>query len=231
MVSACRTGVRLTPSLSASCSSTSRSSGPYSPVRIKARNRSRMPKGRDSLPTSRKTRPTQTSSFGYGVPLVYNLRRLRILCQRFQVRGPWRPALMFFQFCEHGASGDQGAFAEGERSDDAGVWGKDGLLHLHGFENEEELSLFDLLALFDEHPHDGAWHGGGEARRGPGSGLFHGRRRGFAEHMGLSVQGDEYLPFIEYNPGLDRHAVYEGAEAAVSVVVDLDDGLSVFGGD
>src|ERR671920_1826338 len=84
IVRACLTGVLLTPSRSASCSSIKRSSGPYSPVRIKARNRSNTRKGRDPLPLSRKTCPTRPPFVTYGEPLVYNLMRPRSLCQEFQ---------------------------------------------------------------------------------------------------------------------------------------------------
>src|SRR5918994_5152401 len=88
IVSACLTGVLLTPSRSASCSSIKRSSGPYSPVKIKARNRSKTPNGRDPFPRSRTAYPTQTPVSIHGEPLVYNLRRPRTLCQEFQRRGP-----------------------------------------------------------------------------------------------------------------------------------------------
>src|SRR5215210_1477987 len=81
MVSACRTGVLLTPSRSASCSSIKRSSGPYSPVRIKARNRSKIPTGRDPCPGHAQHIPLKPPSSTHGEPLVYNLRHLRILCQ------------------------------------------------------------------------------------------------------------------------------------------------------
>src|ERR687895_1533382 len=84
IVSACLTGVLPTPSRSASCSSIKRSSGPYSPVRIKARNRSTTPTGRDPLPPSRTTCSTRPPFLTYGESFVYNLRRPRILCQEFQ---------------------------------------------------------------------------------------------------------------------------------------------------
>src|SRR5215211_1468756 len=87
IVRACLTGVLLTPSCSASCSSIKRSSGPHSPVRIKARNRSKTPTGRDPLPLSRNTCPTRPPLLTYGEPLVYNLRRPRTLRQEFQERG------------------------------------------------------------------------------------------------------------------------------------------------
>src|SRR5215212_1742510 len=86
MVRAWRTGVLLTPSRSASCSSIKRSPGPYSPVRIKPRNRSKAPAGRAPFPVPRTTRPTQTPAFDPRRPLVYNLRRPPILCQEFQER-------------------------------------------------------------------------------------------------------------------------------------------------
>src|SRR5215204_1063604 len=63
IVRACLTGVLLTPSRSASCSSIKRSSGPYWPVKIKDRNRSKTSTGRDLSPKARTAYPTQTSVF------------------------------------------------------------------------------------------------------------------------------------------------------------------------
>src|SRR5215210_6044908 len=182
MVRACRTGVRLTPSFSASCSSTRRSSGPYSPVRIKARNLSTTPAGRDSCPTSRKIRPTKTPFVYYGERLVYNLRRLRNLCQECREQaGIGAPfSLGFLHLYEYGAPRNEGALSKRKRPDGSIVGRRDGLLHLHGLQDEQELSLLDLLALLDEHLHDRTRHRRGQARCGvrTWAGLIHGRRCG-----------------------------------------------------
>src|SRR5215204_6815366 len=112
IVRACLTGVLLTPSRSARCSSIKRSSGPYSPVRIKARNRSKTPTGRDPFSKLRKARPTPTPRSRHGEPLVYNLRRLRTLRQEFQ--SPWFCSALALPYLgKHGASWDEGSLVEG----------------------------------------------------------------------------------------------------------------------
>src|SRR5215208_7672118 len=80
MVRACLTGVLLTPSRSASCSSIKRSSGPYSPVRIKPRNRSKALTGRAPCPEPRTTCPTQTPAFNPRRPPLYTILGVRQSC-------------------------------------------------------------------------------------------------------------------------------------------------------
>src|SRR5215212_3653166 len=104
---------------------------------------------------------------------------------------PWcaGSALDLPHLYEHGASWDEGAFFERERVDHARVGGRDGLLHLHGLEDEKELALLDFLALFDEHLHDRTRHRGCEAGGGISarSHLVHGRGRGLAERIGVAA--------------------------------------------
>ena len=61
------------------------------------------------------------------------------------------------------------------------------MLHLHRLKDEEELTFLDLLALFDEHLHDRAWHGGRKAGGGISARpcLVDGRRLGLMERVGL----------------------------------------------
>src|SRR5918995_2797754 len=96
---------------------------------------------------------------------------------------------------EHGASRNEGSLVEGEGMDYSCVGRGDWLFHFHRLQDEEELSLLDLLALFDEHLHDRTRHRSRQAGGGIGSGpwLVDGRRLGLTEHMGFSSEGDEDL--------------------------------------
>src|SRR5215204_6620312 len=101
---------------------------------------------------------------------------------------PWpvgEPFLILAHLGEYGPSWDEGALLERERVDHPGVGCCNGLLHLHRLDHEEELSLLDLLALFDEHLHDRTRHRGCEAGGGvrAWSGFVHGRWRRLSELM------------------------------------------------
>src|SRR5215210_5381831 len=76
------------------------------------------------------------------------------------------PALYLLDLREHCSAGDEGALAVGQRNDPAGVRSSNRLLHLHRLEDQEQLSLLDLLALVHQHPHHRSRHRGRQAGAG-----------------------------------------------------------------
>src|SRR5215212_2005689 len=74
--------------------------------------------------------------------------------------------LTLFHLREHGSAGNEGALIVGERDDPTSVGRRHGLLHLHRLEHQQQLSLFDLVALVHQHPHHRPRHRGGKAGAG-----------------------------------------------------------------
>src|SRR5918997_6402409 len=220
MVRACRIGVRLTPSHSASWPSTNRSSGPYSPSRIERRSRSNTQLGPPLFSQSRKVATE--------APFPAPLRgRLYTILPECAVRGKPRRAAVsgIFDLREHGPAGDEISFPVWERGDPAGVGRGDRLLHLHRLEDEQELPLLDLVALTDEHLYHRARHRGRQAGacRFPAtwSRTIHVGRLRFREPVGYAAQGDEHVRAVEGEAAGDRLAVHGGVYAAVVPGEDL----------
>ncbi len=82
---------------------------------------------------------------------------------RDAVRGPARNVLVLLEFGEDGALRDGGPGSTDQAGDDAGLVRGDGVLHLHGLEDHDEVALGDFLALGHGDLDDGALH-----RRGDG---------------------------------------------------------------
>src|SRR5918999_3310673 len=141
------------------------------------------------------------------------------------------PTLPLFHLCEHGPAGDQVALAIGQRSDPTGVRGHYRLLHLHGLEDQEQLSRPNLVAFANQHPHHRPRHRGGQALTGRvrphRTHPVHVGRRRFDEPVALSREGDEHVAAVQGEAGHGGFPVYEGAQPPVLDGECLDDGLTV----
>src|SRR5215211_7953956 len=139
--------------------------------------------------------------------------------------------LPLFYLCEHGPAGDEGALVVGQRGDPAGVGSRHGLLHLHRLEDQQQLSLFDLVALGYQHPHHLPGHRGRKAGAGcvrpSRARAVHVGRRWFGEPVALAAEGDQDCAIVEREVGRDDFTVHDGVYLSVLRGEQLDDGFPV----
>src|SRR5579859_910266 len=69
---------------------------------------------------------------------------------------------------QRGSGGHLITGAEVERGHEAIGRGANGMLHLHGFQDEQRITGANRLTLHDKHSEHLAWHGRGERASGPG---------------------------------------------------------------
>src|SRR5579872_2309316 len=93
---------------------------------------------------------------------------------------------------QNGSGGNLIAGAEVERGNDAVGWGTNGVLHLHGFEDEQRVASADHLPIRDEHGAYLAGHGRGEGAGGAGVRVRLWKRRAPGER--ITVTANLYFP-------------------------------------
>src|SRR5215211_6187104 len=161
MVSACRTGVRLNSSLSASW-----------PSRIERRKRSQTRRRPSCSSQLRKAAPTRApfpTPLNPSRPIAYNLTGSRFFVANLGAAGRISG---LFDLREHDPAGDESALAVGQRGDPAGVGRGDRLLHLHSLEDEQHLPLLDVVAL----AYEDLYHRPRHRRRQAGAGRIRAAR-------------------------------------------------------
>src|SRR5215212_5520982 len=136
-----------------------------------------------------------------------------------------------FDLRENGPAGNQGTLIVGQRGDPASVGSRYGLLHLHRLEDQQQLSLFDLVALGYQHPHHLHGHRGRKAGAGcvrpSRSRAVHVGRRWFGEPVALAAEGDQDCAIVEREVGRDDFTVHDGVYLSVVRGDRLDDGFPV----